>query len=438
MGYGCYPVFPIPYDRRHYRMQGQLHEIDIRSILQLVEIGQRTGELYVETFASGASSNGWGDRNNKNNFKGNGANAQSWFVFFLNGQIIHATHLENGIDRLQDHLRRYRLEVDAALLSQYPFSTFHAPEYGYLWALLENGLLTPAQGRSIIRSLIYETLFDLLSLHQGTFVFEMGSPLAPQLTTLEISPMILQIMKQIQEWKQFHPLVQSPDQRLAKGDLAMLQEEVSAPVLDILAEWSDGSHSIRRIARYLNHDILSVTRALFPSIQKGALHVLPPDTSDRLPLPFLMPSTDDRPPRIVCIDDSAPLRKTVESQLDHWGYEVTSLGNPLKALSLLFELKPDLILCDIAMPTLDGYELCGMLRQSSAFRQIPIVMLTGKEGFTDRVMARMVGATDYLTKPFGPQELLMLVEKYVGPGHADRHEPETLLNDDLKEQLGSF
>ncbi|MGA1626480.1 MAG: response regulator, partial [Prochlorothrix sp.] len=145
---------------------------------------------------------------------------------------------------------------------------------------------------------------------------------------------------------------------------------------------------------------------------------------------------DDRPPRIVCIDDSAPLRKTVESQLDHWGYEVTGLGNPLKALSLLFDLKPDLILCDIAMPTLNGYELCGMLRQSTAFRQVPIVMLTGKEGFTDRVLARMVGATDYLTKPFGPQELMMLVEKYVGPGRVDRYEPDTLLQADLKEQLG--
>jgi twitching motility two-component system response regulator PilG len=71
------------------------------------------------------------------------------------------------------------------------------------------------------------------------------------------------------------------------------------------------------------------------------------------------------------------------------------------------------------MPELEGYELCAMVRHSSAFRQTPIVMLTGKDGFIDRVKARMAGATDYLTKPFGPGELLTLVEKYVGPGNPE-------------------
>ncbi|MHC5729773.1 MAG: response regulator, partial [Nostoc sp.] len=82
-------------------------------------------------------------------------------------------------------------------------------------------------------------------------------------------------------------------------------------------------------------------------------------------------------------------------------------------LSLVFQLKPDLILCDIAMPELEGYEVCAMLRHSTAFRLIPIIMLTGKDGFIDRVKANMVGATDYLTKPFTDTELLMLVEKYI-------------------------
>ena len=66
------------------------------------------------------------------------------------------------------------------------------------------------------------------------------------------------------------------------------------------------------------------------------------------------------------------------------------------------------------MPEPDGYEICAMLRQSSAFRQTPIVMLTGKDGFIDRVKARMVGSTDYLTKPFGETELTVLIEKYIG------------------------
>jgi twitching motility two-component system response regulator PilG len=65
------------------------------------------------------------------------------------------------------------------------------------------------------------------------------------------------------------------------------------------------------------------------------------------------------------------------------------------------------------MQELYGYEICSMLRHSTVFRILPIIMLTGKEGFIDRVRARMVGTTDYLTKPFADTELLMLVEKYI-------------------------
>ena len=64
------------------------------------------------------------------------------------------------------------------------------------------------------------------------------------------------------------------------------------------------------------------------------------------------------------------------------------------------------------MPDLDGYQVCAMLRHSYAFKQIPIIMLTSKENFIDRVRAQMVGATDYLTKPFRDEELIYLIGKY--------------------------
>ena len=79
-----------------------------------------------------------------------------------------------------------------------------------------------------------------------------------------------------------------------------------------------------------------------------------------------------------------------------------------------------------------------MLRRSSAFRQTPIVMLTGKDGFIDRVKARMVGATDYLTKPFGDSELLMLVEKYVGPSTSAASESAQKSLDALEEEIAQI
>ncbi|MEL7315478.1 MAG: response regulator, partial [Cyanobacteria bacterium J06559_3] len=313
-------------------------------------------------------------------------------------------------------------------------ATFNSPEYGYLWALLENHTLTPQQGRTILTSMVHETVFDLLSLRQGSFVFKLAAGLSPQLTTFEISSLITTLTTQIQAWKQFHPHIQSPHQCpiiVTSPPDEKGWDEVKA---SRLLTWMDGKTSIRQIARYLNRNVVTVAKGLYPYVRRGIVQLpaIATDISTAL-------TSDEwyaaRVPRIVCVDDGVTIRQTVEQILDKHGYEATSIGNPLRALSLLFQLKPDLILCDIAMPELEGYQLCAMLRQSNAFRQTPIVMLTGRDGFIDRVKARMAGATDYLTKPFGAQELLTLVEKYVGLGNPLRPQPDRLLAEAIRDDL---
>jgi twitching motility two-component system response regulator PilG len=408
-------------------MQGKLNEIDIRSILQLIELGQRTGELFVEAYGPSMSGVG-GDRPSHT------LPSRSWFVFFLNGQIIYAGDTASNLFRLRDYLHRYKLEASLDQVSVSSIATINAPEYGHLWALLENHLLTPAQGRSIVQNMVQETLFDLLSLHQGTFIFEVGPALSPQLMTLEVGPLIVKIMKQIQEWKQFHPHLQSPDQCPIIANPDQLRETLPKHTFNTLERWADGKTSIRQIARYLNRDILTVAKAIYPYVQQSLVQLLyPPEDAASGKRDFSF--QPHKVPRIVCIDDGATIRKAVEYILNRHGYEATSISSPLKALSLVFQLKPDLILCDIAMPELDGYEICAMLRRSTAFRQTPIVMLTGKDGFIDRIKARMVGATDYLTKPFGESELLMLVERYVGLGDPNCPKPEKLLAEALEDEL---
>lgn len=412
-------------------MQGKLSEIDIRSILQLVELGQRTGELFVEAYPAQAPI-GVGASFFQEPRTSQALPGRSWFVFFLNGRIVYASDTDTSLSRLADYLRRYKIDVSLSSLTVSSIAAVNAPEYGYLWSLLENHVLTPVQGRSIIQSMVHETLFDLLSLHQGAFIFELSPALSPQLTTLEIAPLLAKIMKQVQEWKQFYPQIQSPDQCLTVPDPDKLQSTLSKNTFKIFNQYTDGTTSIRQIARYLNRDILTVARAIYSYVQKGVIQLVdsPLRQAEGGGLGKPLRSKDFRgwqeakPPRVVCIDDGVTIRQTVEQILTQNGYESTAIANPLEALSLVFQLKPDLILCDIAMPELDGYELCAMLRTATAFRQVPIVMLTGKDGFIDRVKARMVGATDYLTKPFGENELLMLVEKYVGAGYSSQHPPD--------------
>lgn len=413
-------------------MQGYLSEIDIRSILQLIELGQRTGELYLESY--GASQAKYLGRAEPGSDLAEAT--QSWLVFLANGRLVYAGTTDNNLNRLRDHLHRYGIDKslpDPSTISA--IAALNSLEYGTLWAMLEQHLLTPDQGRAILSHMVRETLFDLLSLHQGSFVFQLSSALSPQLMTHKVSAVVTGLTQQIQIWHQLHPQLQSPDQCPILVDAEAFRASLSESAYQRLYPWMDGQTSLRQIARYLNRDLITVARRLLPSIQQGHVTLVQPHPSrSQAPVPThrVWPQ---RLPRIVCVDDSSTIRETVEHILDGQGYEATSIGNPLKALGLLFQLQPDLILCDIAMPELDGYELCAMLRHASAFRQTPIVMLTGKDGFLDRVKARMVGANDYLTKPFGPGELLALVEKYVGPGDPDRPRPDKLLAEALEGEL---
>ncbi len=393
-------------------MQGNLNEIDICSILQLISLGQRTGQLWVEAHSSYQSHKLTPEDGIKHHPVGE-SKPQSWFVFFLNGQIVYCQAGESSLSRIDDYLRHYRVEQRLNKTQLANLESMNSPEYGYIWSLLEQNIITPKVARNIIHGLVHETLFDLLSLHQGSFIFDLGTALVPQLTNLEITVLVTKITKQVQEWKQLYPHIQSPEQLLVLADTTRLNDALLASTVNKLQHWADGKTTLRQLARYLNRDILTVAKAIYPYLQQGWLQLVYYMTLGANNQPPNWQQVDTHKGRVVCIEDTIAICEIVESILKPQGYEAISITKPLEALSLVFQLKPDLILCDIAMPELDGYEICSMLRHSTAFRILPIIILTGKEGFIDRVRARMVGATDYLTKPFADTELLMLVEKYI-------------------------
>lgn len=116
-------------------------------------------------------------------------------------------------------------------------------------------------------------------------------------------------------------------------------------------------------------------------------------------------------PLVVCIDDSKTVQQQVTRILETVGYQVISITEPASALSILVRHKPALILLDINMPEIDGYELCQMLNRSRILKEIPVVMLTGREGLVDRLRAKFIGVSEYLTKPFNPNELIEIVQR---------------------------
>jgi twitching motility two-component system response regulator PilG len=124
---------------------------------------------------------------------------------------------------------------------------------------------------------------------------------------------------------------------------------------------------------------------------------------------------EEQPARgaVLVVDDSPTVCKLVTITLEKHGYGVTTAADGLEALARINDGLPDLILLDIMMPRLDGYQVCKIIKGNEETKHIPVVMLSGKDGFFDKVRGRMVGSTEYITKPFEPDSLLQVMEKHI-------------------------
>jgi DNA-binding NarL/FixJ family response regulator len=126
--------------------------------------------------------------------------------------------------------------------------------------------------------------------------------------------------------------------------------------------------------------------------------------------------------RLLVVDDDPGLLRAVAETLRAEGYEVTTARRGAEALVCIAESLPDLIVSDIRMPGMDGYELVRNLRSSARTRLIPVVFLTAKDETADRIAGFRSGVDAYLTKPFEPDELLAVVAnilKRVESTHAE-------------------
>ena len=117
-------------------------------------------------------------------------------------------------------------------------------------------------------------------------------------------------------------------------------------------------------------------------------------------------------PVVMVVDDSATIRKILGLTLERAGYRVVVEANGTSALERLRDLVPQLVLLDIAMPDLDGYEVCKRIKQDPRTQAVPVIMLSGKGAFFDKVKGHMAGATEYLTKPFETPSVLAVVNSH--------------------------
>jgi DNA-binding response OmpR family regulator len=139
--------------------------------------------------------------------------------------------------------------------------------------------------------------------------------------------------------------------------------------------------------------------------------------------------------KILVVDDEVSLQETVAYSLKKEGYIVEIAGDGNKGLELARSSKPDLVILDIMLPGMDGFEVCRTLRHET---NIPILMLTARDDEIDRVVGLEVGADDYLAKPFSMRELIARVKALLRRVRLMREEADTNTQEGFQPKLMTF
>ncbi len=142
-------------------------------------------------------------------------------------------------------------------------------------------------------------------------------------------------------------------------------------------------------------------------------------------LPDLLDTT--APPLILIVDDEARMRRFIRMNMELEGYQVIEANNGKKALDLIRQQMPELIVMDVMMPEMDGFETLRLLREIST---TPVILLTGKDDEEDKIHGLELGADDYVTKPFSPKELNSRVTAVLRRAQWPSPPPRTILKID--------
>ncbi len=134
------------------------------------------------------------------------------------------------------------------------------------------------------------------------------------------------------------------------------------------------------------------------------------------------------PDKILLIEDEAKIARTVRLYLEQAGYQVTTVDDGALSMPAFRREQPDLIILDLLLPHVDGWDVCRQIRQVSG---VPIIMLTARSEETDRIVGLELGADDYIAKPFSPREMVARVRAVLRRSQGVAHSPEVIRAADL-------
>lgn len=347
---------------------------------------------------------------------------QEWIFFLFLGRILYATGGTNPVRRWQRNLLancpKIALEqLKPPNISSSSGTAFNITwEYQLLYSGVEQRQIPREQAAKIIGTIVAEVLFDVTQANEVNFEVKPENYSFPQLVLLDPSQIITEIQQIWQTWQKAKIADYSPNRAPVIRQPEQLQQKTSASVYQVLTKLLDGKSTLRDLSVKMKQDVVKVTCSLLPYIQSRLVELIEvPD----LPAPIAPKPPVTPPPEatlgplVACVDDSPLVCQSMEKILTSGGYRFLGVQDSLRAIATLLTRKPDLIFLDLVMPNTNGYEICTQLRKVSTFRHTPIIILTGNDGIIDRVRAKVVGSSGFLSKPVNAETVLSVARHHL-------------------------
>jgi two-component system, chemotaxis family, response regulator PixG len=235
-----------------------------------------------------------------------------------------------------------------------------------------------------------------------------------------------------QDWQDANLANISPNLAPKIVQTEQLRQQTSSHAYRNLTTLADGNYTLRDLAVKLTQTALPLTQSIFPYIRNKLMDLIEiedlvcdiklSNSEKRLESKIAemgkignkLPHTPaSRSPIIAYIDDSKTDSQIMGQVLSQAGYRFINIQDSVQALIQLLEHKPDLIFLDLVMPIANGYEICSQIRRVSTFKETPVIILTGNDGLVDRVRAKMVGSSGFLSKPITSEKVLGVLRRYL-------------------------
>lgn len=347
------------------------------------------------------------------------ATTQQWCLFFRLGRLVWATGGTNRFRRWQRLTQAVNPVIDPMGISLHEQDITWQWEYQMLNAMTKRNQFSREQAAAVIKANIGEVVFDILQASESSGEVADNKITQDNLgeifTVLNAEQVLRKVGQVWAAWCNAGLTHYSPNMAPVIKHPEELRKQVSANTYKQLTSLIDGNTTFRDLSIVMKQDVLVVMRSLIPYAQRGLFGLQ--NLDDLLPprkfgTSFLTTNAGNKP-LIACIDDSPKVCQVMEQILRAAGYEFIAIQDSVQALPILLERKPSLIFLDLVMPVANGYEICSQIRRVSALKSIPVVILTGNDGIVDRVRAKMVGATDFLTKPTEINKVLAVIQRHL-------------------------